>query len=80
MDGVQYPCRAQSATAAAMPSTGAESGSPTQQGWQLSGRTSNMSLVLWYPSEAPGCSIKVCACCGLSLQHKRLSFLECTPK
>ena len=38
-----------------MPSSGSECGSQNKQGWQLSGRTSNLSLVLWYPDEAPGC-------------------------
>lgn len=51
--------RAHSTVIGELPSAGLESSSPKEQGWQLSGRTSNLSLVLWYPNEAPGCSLQV---------------------
>ena len=51
-------CRAHSATAEVPGAPGTPS---EAQGWQFSGRASNLSLVLWYPDEAPGCCIQVLA-------------------
>ena len=56
VSGLHACCRAHSA-AGEVP--GAPSSSSEAQGWHFSGRASNLSLVLWYPDEAPGCSIQV---------------------
>ena len=56
VSGLHVCCRAHSA-AGEVP--GAPSSSSEAQGWHFSGRASNLSLVLWYPDEAPGCSVQV---------------------
>ena len=54
--------RAPSGAAGELPGASTEGIRPREQGWQLSVRSSDLSLVLWYPDSAPGCSLQVSQC------------------
>ena len=52
--GTGHPRRACGSDSAA-PGSGAEQ----SLGWSLTAATSELSLVLWYPEDAPGCTLQV---------------------
>ncbi len=54
--------RAPSGAAGELLGAGMEGTGLQKQSWQLSMRSSNLSLVLCYPDSAPGCSLQVAQC------------------